>query len=140
MRGLALWLAACAPKESPPPTDSAAEDSAPPAPDSADSAPLNGDSGCGLTTGALTGLVIHYAYLTPSPSARVLAWRSEGDSIETLAGDDGVYAFAALEAGEWLLSAESADGYCATGGTTAVGIAACDEGSQDLVLEACVGR
>ena len=142
---LPVWFAlACADKE---PADTAVEDTGTtptdtmtgPTSDTGDTSPPE-ETACEETAGALSGTV-RVSELKPDPkaSARVTARSSEGDPIETLTGEDGVYSFPALPAGDWSLDAVNVFGDCSNSKGYTVTIEPCGSYVVDIYVDACFG-
>ena len=100
-----------------------------------------GETGCSEETGALSGVVrSDERTMLAEASARVYARPEGAEPIETLTGDDGVYIFSALPAGEWSLDAVSANGSCSSSGAARVSVTPCGTHTLDLYVDVCLGR
>ncbi|MDP6934157.1 MAG: hypothetical protein QGG40_14625, partial [Myxococcota bacterium] len=99
-----------------------------------------GDTGCATATGTVSGKVyLGEDISTTAGYARLSFQPVIGTVMEVLADSDGRFS-SAIEVGDWTVTAESQDGYCASSEATSLSVKACGTHTVDLHADACILR
>ena len=100
----------------------------------------DGDTGCATATGTVSGTVYLGEDISTTAGYARLSFQPEtGTVMEVLADSDGRFD-SAIEVGDWVVTAESQDGYCASSEATSLSVKACGTHTVDLHTDACILR